>query len=164
MSQRISTESNIMNGDESNETQSKETPSSKTPSSQTPSSKAPSSETPSSETQSNNVTTDPQSPCSHHPTGFVEASFTEALALSMYNSIFNQQSSQMTTLASVTNACGRLLRAPIPVEPKEAEEEPVKEEEVEASVEKKKPKKRFNVFRFMKNSKKEESDTEDEKQ
>lgn len=51
-------------------------------------------------------------PFSNQATGLLETTFAETLGLSMHNAVSNQQSSQMTTSASVTNACARLLKAP----------------------------------------------------
>lgn len=51
-------------------------------------------------------------PFSNQATGLLETTFAETLGLSMHNAVSNQQSSQMTTSASVTNACARLLQAP----------------------------------------------------
>ena len=51
-------------------------------------------------------------PFSSQPTGLVETTFAETIGLSMHNAVTNQQSSQMTTSASITNACARLLQAP----------------------------------------------------
>jgi hypothetical protein len=53
-------------------------------------------------------------PFSNLATGLVETTFAETLGLSMHNAIVNQQSSQMTTSASVTNACARLLQVQSP--------------------------------------------------
>ncbi|WP_367990652.1 RebB family R body protein [Vibrio sp. NTOU-M3] len=43
-------------------------------------------------------------------TGLLETTLADTLGLSMHNAITNQQQSQMTTAASVTNACARLLQ------------------------------------------------------
>lgn len=51
-------------------------------------------------------------PFSNQATGLLETTFAETLGLSMHNAVSNQQSSQMTTSASVTNACARLLQVP----------------------------------------------------
>ena len=88
-------------------------------------------------------------PFSVQPTGLVETTFAETLGLSMHNAISNQQSSQMTTSASITNACARLLQAPIPVKTKPEKEGDDGEDEQE-ELEKAPPKKRFNVMNFLK--------------
>ena len=92
-------------------------------------------------------------PFSNQPTGLVETTFAETLGLSMHNAIFNQQSSQMTTSASITNACARLLQTPVPLalKPQEPEEEEI--EEIEEEIDIQKPKKRFNIFKFLKSNK-----------
>ncbi|MGF1714547.1 RebB family R body protein [Photobacterium chitinilyticum] len=48
---------------------------------------------------------------SSQPTELVETTFAETIGLSMHNAVANQQQSQMTTAASVTNACARLLQS-----------------------------------------------------
>lgn len=99
-------------------------------------------------------------PFSVQPTGLVETTFAETLGLSMHNAISNQQSSQMTTSASITNACARLLQAPMPVKAKkdkgEAEEQGTDEE-----LEKTPPKKRFNVMNFLKRNNKDEEQSDE---
>ncbi|WCN09853.1 RebB family R body protein [Marinomonas mediterranea] len=47
---------------------------------------------------------------SAQPTTLLETTLTDTLGLSMHNAVTNQQQSQMTTAASVTNACARLLQ------------------------------------------------------
>ncbi|BFM50405.1 RebB family R body protein [Marinomonas sp. THO17] len=44
------------------------------------------------------------------PTSLLETTLTDTLGLSMHNAVTNQQQSQMTTAASITNACARLLK------------------------------------------------------
>lgn len=95
---------------------------------------------------------------SNQPTGLVETTFAETIGLSMHNAISNQQNSQMTTAASITNACARLLQAPAPplkpekVEKKEPEPEPKVEQETELKENSQPPKKkRFNILNFLKN-------------
>jgi len=108
-------------------------------------------------------------PFSNQPTGFVETTFAETLGLSMHNAITNQQSSQMTTSASITNACARLLQAqtPIPKSKKAPVSKAVAEKVVSTdSAEKKEsemnnenesaPKKRFNIMGFFKRKNKNE--------
>ena len=65
-------------------------------------------------------------PFSSQPTGLVETTFAETIGLSMHNAVTNQQSSQMTTSASITNACARLLQTPAPanLEPKSKKSTP----------------------------------------
>lgn len=68
-----------------------------------------------SETNSNEAVNSPATqanPFSNQATGLLETTFAETLGLSMHNAVSNQQSSQMTTSASVTNACARLLQTP----------------------------------------------------
>ncbi len=64
---------------------------------------------------------DPQNPFSNQPTGLVETTLAETLGLSMHNAVSNQQSAQMTASASITNACARLLQAPVPAKIKSAQ-------------------------------------------
>ncbi|NGN96233.1 hypothetical protein G5S52_00755 [Grimontia sp. S25] len=47
---------------------------------------------------------------SNQSTGLLETTLADTLGLSMHNAVSNQQQSQMTTAASVTNACARLLQ------------------------------------------------------
>ncbi|SFD51704.1 RebB family R body protein [Pseudoalteromonas denitrificans] len=107
------------------------------------------------------ITTSQRSVFSNQPTGLVETTFAETLGLSMHNAISNQQNSQMTTAASITNACARLLQAPIPPPPKPVEppaepeesKEPEVEPEPEPEPEPKPKKKRFNILNFLKGKK-----------
>ncbi len=100
-------------------------------------------------------------PFSSQPTGLVETTFAETIGLSMHNAISNQQSSQMTTSASITNACARLLQAPLPkvgTEKKSKDETIIVDEEVtEAELQKK----RFNILNFLKKDKTAKSDKSD---
>lgn len=51
----------------------------------------------------------------HQPTRLVDATLAETLGLSMHNAVSSQLNSQMSTSASITSACNRLLgssRAP----------------------------------------------------
>ena len=64
--------------------------------------------------KSQNQNSDPQNPFSNQPTGLVETTLAETLGLSMHNAVSNQQSAQITASASITNACARLLQAPVP--------------------------------------------------
>jgi len=108
-------------------------------------------------------------PFSNQPTGMVETTFAETLGLSMHNAITNQQSSQMTTSASITNACARLLQAQSPmtkskkasvpkvVSEKVSSTEATEEIESEVNNENKStPKKRFNIMGFFKRKNKNE--------
>lgn len=63
------------------------------------------------------------------PTGLLETTLTDTLGLSMHNAVTNQQQSQMTTAASITNACARLLKThSVVAKPKaKVEEAPAKE-------------------------------------
>lgn len=70
------------------------------------------SDTNSNEAGAANPPTTQANPFSNQATGLLETTFAETLGLSMHNAVSNQQSSQMTTSASVTNACARLLQAP----------------------------------------------------
>ena len=100
-------------------------------------------------------------PFSVQPTGLVETTFAETLGLSMHNAITNQQSSQMTTAASITNACARLLQAPLPVKAgKDKDEENTDGEPQDEELEQAPPKKRFNVMNFLKRNKTEEQSDE----
>ncbi|NOI27093.1 RebB family R body protein [Vibrio coralliilyticus] len=47
---------------------------------------------------------------SSQPTSLLETTLADTLGLSMHNAVSTQQQSQMTTAASVTNACARLLQ------------------------------------------------------
>ncbi|PKF80449.1 hypothetical protein CW749_05875 [Vibrio sp. vnigr-6D03] len=47
------------------------------------------------------------------PTSLLETTLADTLGLSMHNAVTSQQQSQMTTAASVTNACARLLQTQI---------------------------------------------------
>lgn len=113
-----------------------------------------------SDTSSNKPESESQqavSSFSAQPTGFVETTFAETLGLSMHNAITNQQSSQMTTSASITNACARLLQVPNPVSVPPAEKKPeIELPPQEESTPEKKPKKRLNVFNFLKKKKTDE--------
>lgn len=107
-------------------------------------------------------------PFSSQPTGLVETIFAETLGLSMHNAVASQQSSQMTTAASITNACARLLQSPVPKAPqkkekeKKAEAEPAKAaaEPAQAPVEAPPAKKKFNIMNFLKPKKKTQESTE----
>lgn len=103
---------------------------------------------------------------SNQSTGLLETTLADTLGLSMHNAVSSQQQSQMTTAASVTNACARLLQTQAkpsnfgPVEDAEpaivvtAEDrlgrsmanEPSTEEEPE-------PKKKFSLMGFLKRDK-----------
>lgn len=105
----------------------------------------------------NNVTPAVSNPFSGQPTGLVETTFAETLGLSMHNAVTTQQSSQMTTAASITNACARLLQTPIPAAPAKKAKEPEPEAvEVapEEPAEPPKAKKKFNIMNFLKPKKK----------
>ncbi|QMV15481.1 Killing trait [Vibrio spartinae] len=104
------------------------------------------------------------------PTSLLETTLADTLGLSMYNAITNQQQSQMTTAASVTNACARLLQTQSPemsASPRKdskAEPEPAifvdgsdrlspdasESDNTEVNT---KPTKRFNLFKFLKRNK-----------
>ncbi|WDE10822.1 RebB family R body protein [Thalassomonas haliotis] len=111
-----------------------------------------------SDTASNTAEPEAQKPQSSatsfsaQPTGLVETTFAETLGLSMHNAITNQQSSQMTTSASITNACARLLQVATPVAAKkqqpEADAETAESGDEQAAPEKKR--RRLNVFNFLK--------------
>ncbi|KJY75674.1 RebB family R body protein [Vibrio nigripulchritudo] len=47
------------------------------------------------------------------PTSLLETTLADTLGLSMHNAVTSQQQSQMTTAASVTNACARLLQTQV---------------------------------------------------
>lgn len=97
---------------------------------------------------------------STQPTTMLETTLTDTLGLSMHNAIMSQQQSQMTTAASITNACARLLQAQPPVATPAAAASPVNsasaakgdaEEGGEQVVEPNKSKpKSLNLFKFLK--------------
>lgn len=96
---------------------------------------------------------------SSQPSTLVETTLAETLGLSMHNAVTSQQSSQMTTAASITNACARLLQAtkmpPARIKEKKAPEEipeqpPIAAEKSDAPP----PKKKFNIMNFIKPKKK----------
>jgi hypothetical protein len=115
--------------------------------------------------EQNNVTNplDDSVPFSQQSTSMVETTLAETLGLSMHNAITNQQSAQMTTSASITNACARLLQTPTYLPSTQAQKStaplqlpPVSETEIEdvELEEKDEPqevtqKKRFNLFKFL---------------
>ncbi|PSW07153.1 RebB family R body protein, partial [Photobacterium lipolyticum] len=51
---------------------------------------------------------------SEQQTGLIDSMFAETLGLAMQNAITTQLNAQMTTAASVTSACARMLSAPVP--------------------------------------------------
>ncbi len=51
---------------------------------------------------------------SEQPTTIAETAMAETIGLTMHNLVANQQQSQVTTAASITNACARLLAIPQP--------------------------------------------------
>ena len=65
---------------------------------------------------------------SEQPTTIAETTMAETIGLSMHNLVANQQQSQVTTSASVTNACARLLAIPqaSPTKPEPKPEAPKK--------------------------------------
>lgn len=108
---------------------------------------------------------------SANATVLVETSLAETLSLSMHNAIINQQNSQMTTAASVTNACARLLQVPFPtlteelteVEPEPEEIDVVNSEDDDADYEVvrvSKKKKIMNIFNLMRSGKKSEKEVD----
>lgn len=106
---------------------------------------------------------------SGQPTGLVETTFAETIGLSMHNAVTSQQSSQMTTAASVTNACARLLQTGIPVrkapakkekKPKEQAAEPEQAAPPSDKNQDEKPKKKFNIMNFLKPKSKSEDSAE----
>lgn len=91
------------------------------------------------------------------PTSLLETTLIDTLGLSMHNAVTNQQQSHMTTAASVTNACARLLQtkttvtSPPPVsnaskKVQEVHDVPMKEESAE---EVKKNKSKLSLFGFL---------------
>ncbi|WP_216825044.1 RebB family R body protein [Agarilytica rhodophyticola] len=111
-------------------------------------------------------------PFSSQATGLVETTFAETLGLAMHNAVTNQQNSQMTASASITNACARLLQSPTPKKPKpkskalndnesskEIDSEDGKDDKNALS---KKPKSWLNVKNFMKRKPKDETPAPDE--
>ena len=109
-----------------------------------------------------NATPAVSNPFSGQPTGLVETTFAETLGLSMHNAVTTQQSAQMTTAASITNACARLLQTPVPSAPAKKEKKPEKaaapETTPEAPPEPPKAKKKFNLMNFLKPKKKTEKE------
>ncbi|MFM2480554.1 RebB family R body protein [Celerinatantimonas sp. YJH-8] len=96
---------------------------------------------------------------STQPTTLLETTLSDTLGLSMHNAITNQQQSQMTTSASVTNACARLLKTPMLTNHSSATTAKNSaivpdEDEINASDEIEQPTpKRLNLFRFLKRKK-----------
>ncbi|KZN46957.1 RebB family R body protein [Pseudoalteromonas luteoviolacea] len=98
-------------------------------------------------------------PFSQQATSMTETTLAETLGLSMHNAVTSQQHAQMTTAASITNACARLLKTPNPTQaaekdkekPQEAADEAMVAEPVEPEPSKQEKKPRFNLFRFGKN-------------
>ena len=106
---------------------------------------------------------------SGQPTSLVETTFAETIGLSMHNAVTSQQSSQMTTAASITNACARLLQTGVPVKKapakkeKKAKEPEAQPEQAQPESDKNqdaKPKKKFNLMNFLKPKNKNTQDAE----
>ncbi|KZN39645.1 RebB family R body protein [Pseudoalteromonas luteoviolacea] len=105
-------------------------------------------------------------PFSQQATSMTETTLAETLGLSMHNAVTSQQHAQMTTAASITNACARLLKTPgTPPAPgnnkapaDEEGDEVMIAEPAEAEPSKKEKKPRFNLFRFGKNKKTQAAD------
>lgn len=105
---------------------------------------------------------------SAQPTSLLETTLADTLGLSMHNAVTSQQQSQMTTAASVTNACARLLQTQTrttPHTPSEASVEPAvfvspddrlgkggSADDEPEKLEKGK-KQSFSLFRFLKRNK-----------
>ncbi len=100
---------------------------------------------------------------SNQSTSLLETTLADTLGLSMHNAVSNQQQSQMTTAASVTNACARLLQTQAkpsnfgPIEQAEPAIVVTKNDRLgrdgstEAMIEEQpEPKKRFSLLRFLK--------------
>lgn len=110
------------------------------------------------------------------PTSLLETTLADTLGLSMYNAITSQQQSQMTTAASVTNACARLLQTQTSVMPassrKDSNAEPAifvdgsdrlspdTNDSDTVTADTKQPK-RFNLFKFLKRNKQQPEETEE---
>lgn len=108
-------------------------------------------DTTSQQPQASDSGSEASSAFSAQATGLVETTFAETLGLSMHNAVTNQQSSQMTTSASITNACARLLQAPVPRVSKAKSEEPAAEAAPEEpTIEQDTAKKRMNIKKFFK--------------
>ncbi|KZN35404.1 RebB family R body protein [Pseudoalteromonas luteoviolacea] len=98
-------------------------------------------------------------PFSQQATSMTETTLAETLGLSMHNAVTSQQHAQMTTAASITNACARLLKTPNSSQAADKNKPPAEEPTEEAMVaepkeeaqNKKEKKPRFNLFRFGKN-------------
>lgn len=103
---------------------------------------------------------------SSQPSTLIETTLADTLGLSMHNAIVNQQQSQMTTAASVTNACARLLQTQSVTKTPTIEPEPIDIEETEPEEpqpEEQKPKKKINLWQFLKGkSKKKNNQTKNE--
>lgn len=102
---------------------------------------------------------------STQPTGLVETTFAETLGLSMHNAVTSQQSSQMTTAASITNACARLLQASkIPAaKAKEEKKEAKKPEDITEGISAPQndappAKRKFSIMNFIKKKDKDAAD------
>ncbi|ASA57103.1 hypothetical protein BSQ33_05985 [Vibrio gazogenes] len=112
------------------------------------------------------------------PTSLLETTLADTLGLSMYNAITNQQQSQMTTAASVTNACARLLQTQSPAmsassrKDSHAEPEPAifvdgsdrlspDAGESDNTAVDTKTTKRFNLFKFLKRNKQQPEETQE---
>ncbi|WP_047042712.1 RebB family R body protein [Vibrio mexicanus] len=101
---------------------------------------------------------------SNQSTSLLETTLSDTLGLSMHNAVTTQQQSQMTTAASITNACARLLQTqakPSGIAPVVDEDKPEKAEEPAVAAEQPQPseeeqpqaKKRFNLMNFLKRKK-----------
>lgn len=96
---------------------------------------------------------------SAQPTSLLETTLIDTLGLSMHNAVVNQQQSHMTTAASITNACARLLqtKAIIPSAPKEEDAKPEAAANAIPPPTPKEPKKeqgKLSVLGFLKGDKK----------
>lgn len=101
---------------------------------------------------------------SNQSTSLLETTLSDTLGLSMHNAVTTQQQSQMTTAASITNACARLLQTqakPSGIAPAVDEDKSEEKEEPTVAVEQPQPaeeeqpqaKKRFNLMNFLKRKK-----------
>lgn len=97
---------------------------------------------------------------SMQPTSLLETTLTDTLGLSMHNAVTNQQQSHMTTAASITNACARLLQTktavPLPSSASKLNDDSLNnpqddeaEKVLEPTKEVKKKKSRLSLFGFL---------------
>ncbi|CAG8999209.1 MAG: hypothetical protein CENE_01178 [Candidatus Celerinatantimonas neptuna] len=99
---------------------------------------------------------------SPQPSTLIETTLADTLGLSMHNAIVNQQQSQMTTAASVTNACARLLQTQSITNTTTTDSEQIDVEDIEPQEPQPEPqkiKKKINLWRFLKGKPKKKKTT-----